>query len=161
MSANSDDEKYAAEATGNADAALTYPMQAPALHKSGYTMLKGKSCKILEISTAKPGKHGHAKCTFKGRDIFTGAIVEDFHPSSYNMEVPVVKKTEYDVLHVSRDGFLNLLSELGEKQDVKIPEGDLGQRIRDYLDQGKIVTVIILAAVGQEIAIDVKAVAED
>jgi translation initiation factor 5A len=149
------------QATGNADAALTYPIQASALLKGGYTMLKGKPCKILEISTAKPGKHGHAKCTFKGRDIFTGAIVEDFHPSSHNMKVPVVKKTEYDVLHVSGDGFLSLLWELGEKQDVKVPEGDVGQRIRDYLGQGKILSVIILAAMGKEIAIDVKAVAED
>jgi translation initiation factor 5A len=77
------------------------------------------------------------------------------------MEVPVVKKTEYDVLHVSGDGFLSLLCERGEKQDVKVPEGDVGQRIRDYLGQGKIVTVIILAAMGQEITVDVKAVAED
>jgi translation initiation factor 5A len=77
------------------------------------------------------------------------------------MEVPVVTKTEYDLSHVSGDGFLSLLGELGEKQDVKVPEGDVGQRIRDYLDQGKIVTVIILAAMAQEIAIDVKAVAED
>jgi translation initiation factor 5A len=77
------------------------------------------------------------------------------------MEVPIVKKTEYDLSHISRDGFLSLLGEQGEKQDVKVPEGELGQRIRDSLEEGKIVVVTILAAIGQEIGVDVKAVTED
>jgi translation initiation factor 5A len=149
------------QATGNADAALTYPTQASALRKGGYAILKSKPCKILEISTAKPGKHGHAKCTFRGRDIFTGKDCEDSHPSSQNVEVPVVKKTEYDVLYITRDGYLCLLGEEGEKQDVKVPEGEVGDRIRSYLDEGKVVVVVILKAMGMEIAVDVKAAAEE
>jgi translation initiation factor 5A len=124
-------------------------------------MLKSKPCKILEISTAKPGKHGHAKCTFRGRDIFTGALVEDSHPSSHNMEVPVVKKTEYHVLYVSQDGYLCLLGKEGEKQDVKAPEGELGERIGGFLEEGRDAIVVILAAMGQEIAVDAKAAAEE
>jgi translation initiation factor 5A len=149
------------QATGNADAALTYPSQASALRKGGHAILKSKPCNILEISTAKPGKHGHAKCTFRGRDIFTGKDCEDSHPSSHNMEVPVVKKTEYDVSHISQDGYLCLLGEEGEKQDVRVPEREVGRRIRSLLDEGKIVAVIILASMGQEIAVDVKAAAEE
>jgi translation initiation factor 5A len=149
------------QVAGNADAALTYPAQASALRKGGYAILKSKPCKILEISTAKPGKHGHAKCTFRGRDIFTGALVEDSHPSSHNMEVPVVKKTEYDVSHISSDVYLCLFGEEGEKQDVRVPEGEVGQKIRAFLAEEKIVVVIILAAMGQEIAIDTKAAVED
>lgn len=76
------------------------------------------------------------------------------------MEVPVVKKTEYDVLYVSRDGYLCLLGEEGEKQDVKVPEGEVGLRIRGYLEEGRVV-VVILAAMGQEIAVDAKAAAEE
>jgi translation initiation factor 5A len=77
------------------------------------------------------------------------------------MEVPVVKKTEYDVSHISRDGYLCLFGEQGEKQDVKVPEGEVGQKIRAFLDEQKIVVVILLAAMGQEIAIDTKAVVDD
>jgi translation initiation factor 5A len=77
------------------------------------------------------------------------------------MEVPVVKKTEYNVSHISSDGYLCLLGEEGEKQDVKVPEGEVGQKIRPFLEEGKIVDVIILAAMGQEIAIDTKAAVED
>ncbi|KAE8454130.1 hypothetical protein EG329_005054 [Mollisiaceae sp. DMI_Dod_QoI] len=162
MSANyDDDEQYAAEATGNAEASLTFPSQASSLRKNGYAILKAHSCKILEISTAKPGKHGHAKCTFKGRDIFTGALVEDSHPSSHNMEVPVVKKTEYDVSHVSRDGYLCLFGTGGEKQDVKCPEGEVGERIVRWLGEEKIVVVVVLKGMGMEMVVDAKVGNED
>jgi len=77
------------------------------------------------------------------------------------MEVPVVKKTEYDVSHISSDVYLCLFGEEGEKQDVRVPEGEVGQKIRAFLAEEKIVVVIILAAMGQEIAIDTKAAVED
>jgi translation initiation factor 5A len=87
-------------------------------------------------------------------------MVEDSHPSSHNMEVPVVKKTEYDLSHISRDGYLCLFSDEGEKQDVKIPEGEVGEKVKTYLAEEKMVAVIIQAAMGQEIAIDAKAANE-
>ena len=34
--------------------------------------LKEKPCKIIEITTSKTGKHGHAKANITGIDIFTG-----------------------------------------------------------------------------------------
>ncbi|TVY73377.1 Eukaryotic translation initiation factor 5A-2 [Lachnellula suecica] len=154
---NMEDEQFIIDDAGNAGASLTFPAQANALKKGGHAMLKGKPCKIIEVTKAKPGKHGHAKCTFFGKDIFTGAMIEDQHPASHNMEVPVVKKTEYDLSHISRDGFLSLFGEGGEKQDVKLPEGELGEKIRGYLAADKAVTVVIQAAMGQEIAVDAKA----
>ena len=42
---------------------------------------------VIEVTTSKTGKHGHAKCHFTATDIFTGKKMEELVPSSHNLEV--------------------------------------------------------------------------
>lgn len=157
-----EEDQYHPEAVGNADASYTFPAQASSIRKGSYAMLKNQPCKVLDVTTAKPGKHGHAKCSFRGKHIFTGATIEDVHPSSHNMDVPIVRRTEYDAMLVTEDGFLSLLTEDGEeKNDIKCPEGEVGMRVRTFLNGNKAVIVIVMAAMGQEMAIESKTGQED
>merc|ERR1711912_184078 len=103
------------------------------------------------------GKHGHAKAHIVALDIFTGKKMEDLCPTSHNVEVPFVKRTEYQLLTADEaDGGVSLLLENGETKDdlnlptfVKIGEPtDDDKKITDDIlkaqEKGDEITVIVL-----------------
>lgn len=144
-------------ANANAGAAPTFPVQANHLKQGGHVVLDAHPCKITNIAKSKPGKHGHAKVVVTGVDVFTGKKHEAGGPAGHTMDVPVVKKTSYMLLNVGREGFLTLfdLATGQEKIDVRLPDGELGERIREKFAEGKDCSVVILGAMGQEIAVEV------
>ncbi|KAF8172817.1 eukaryotic translation initiation factor 5A-2 [Mycena galopus ATCC 62051] len=142
--------------SANAGASTTFPMQCSALRKNGHVVIKGRPCKIVDMSTSKTGKHGHAKVHLVAIDIFTGKKMEDISPSTHNMDVPNVVRNEYQLVNIDED-FLNLMNQDGvPKDDVKVPEGDIGKQIKDDFDAGKELLVTIVSAMGEEQAISVK-----
>ncbi|KAL8739762.1 MAG: hypothetical protein Q9190_007465 [Brigantiaea leucoxantha] len=144
--------------SADAGASTTFPMQCSALRKNGFVVIKGRPCKIVEMSTSKTGKHGHAKVHLVALDIFTGKKLEDLCPSTHNMDVPNVVRREYQLLDVSDDGFLSLMNDDGDtKDDVKVPDGEVGDKIHKlFRVEEKDINVIVLTSMGEEVAIEAK-----
>lgn len=135
--------------------------QASALKKGGFAVMNGRPVKIISMSTSKTGKHGSAKIHFVATDIFTGKKIEDICPSTSNMEAPNVKRTELPLLDIDEDGFCSLMDEGGNtKNDLKLPEGELGDEIRkafeDAGDDGKEILVAVQSALDEEAIISWK-----
>ncbi|EMS51734.1 Eukaryotic translation initiation factor 5A-4 [Triticum urartu] len=148
----SDSEEHQFESKADAGASKTYPQQAGTIRKNGYIVIKNRPCKVVEVSTSKTGKHGHAKCHFVAIDIFTGKKLEDIVPSSHNCDVPHVNRTEYQLIDISEDGFVSLLTDNGNtKDDLKLPTDEtlLGQ-IKDGFAEGKDLVVSVMSAMGEE-----------
>ena len=105
---------------------------------------------IVDMSTSKTGKHGHAKVHLVAIDIFTNRKYEDSPPPTHNLEVPNVTRREYQLINID-DGYLNLMSNDGSsKDDVKVPEGELGEQINAQFEEGKDLMVTIVSAMEEE-----------
>jgi translation initiation factor 5A len=131
-------------------------MQCSALRKNGHVVIKGRPCKIVDMSTSKTGKHGHAKVHLVATDIFTQKKYEDLSPSTHNMDVPNVSRSEYQLIDID-DGFLSLMTNDGDtKDDVKLPENELGDKLQAEFDEGKDLLVTIIAAMGEEAPVSYK-----
>jgi len=143
-------------ASADAGASETFPMQCSALRKNGFVMIKSRPCKIVEMSTSKTGKHGHAKVHMVALDIFTGKKLEDICPSTHNMEVPNVKRRDFQLIDIE-DGFLSLMDDGGEiRDDLKVPENEIGEEITRDFGDGKELLCTVLSACGEECVIATK-----
>lgn len=120
-------------------------------------MIKGRPCKIVEMSTSKTGKHGHAKVHMVGIDVFTSKKYEDICPSTHNMEVPIIKRTDYTLVDISNDDFLSLMDDGGDtRDDLKRPGGDIGNSLKAAFDKGDELLCTVLSALGEEAVIAIK-----
>ena len=137
-------------------ASLTTPATAGDIKKNSFMVINGRPCKVVDYSTAKTGKHGHAKASITGIDIFNGKKYEDSAPSSHNMECPIIKRTEWQAISVDDEGYVTLMDTKGTlKSDLKLStdtESDVtvGERIREGLDAGREVLVTVLSSMGIE-----------
>lgn len=131
----------------------TKPVQAGSIKKGGYCMLKGFPCKVIDYSTAKPGKHGAAKASITGIDIFTGKKHEDAFPTSHTVYVPIVNKVEYEVANISGDNFVSLI-----KQDYSLKEdicltADLKEELKSLYEDNQNdceIYFTVISACGQQ-----------
>lgn len=124
-------------------------------------MIKGCPCKVTEVSTAKPGKHGSAKVIVKGRDILTAKTYECTFHSGDMIDAPIVKRDEYVLMNIDDDA-LELLDSNGEmKEDVNLPEAehmsDIVKKIKEIFEEGKKECLVsVIATLGKEQVVDVR-----
>ncbi|KAJ2893096.1 hypothetical protein GGI21_001141 [Coemansia aciculifera] len=140
-------------AAGDSGASATYPLQCSALRKNAFVVMKGRPCRVIETVTVKNGKHGSRKVCYIGIDIFNGRKYEYVSPSVDGVDVPNVSRAEFTVIDVAED-LLSLMGDAGEmKEDVKVPESELGDKIRAEFAEGKKLLVTVLKAMDEEAAI--------
>ena len=150
------DEEVEITASG---ASLTIPSQVGSLKKNGYVVIKEHPCRIVDMSVAKVGKHGSAKAKITGIDVFSGNKYEEIHPTSHNVDVPVIKREDWMLVDISRDGFASLMDDNGEtKEDLRVPDDEIGEKMRSLLDQGATVSCTVLKAMGMEKIVDCKSI---
>lgn len=92
------------------------------LKEGRYMNIEDEPCKIISITTSKPGKHGSAKANIEAVSIFTGAKKSFFGPVSAKVQVPMIDKRKAQVLTLI-DGEAQLM-DLETYETLSIPIED-------------------------------------
>ena len=84
------------------------------LKEGRYVNVDDEPCKIIKITTSKPGKHGSAKANIDAVSIFTGAKV------STKVQVPMIDKRKGQVLSITGNEALIMDLETFEQIPIEI-----------------------------------------
>ncbi len=103
-----------------------------------YIIIDDEPCKIVEMTTSKPGKHGEAKARMVAIGIFDGQKRSIVHPVRHKVKVPLIDKRNAQVISMQGDEVQLMDMENYSMFNVHIPEefeGELepGQEIH-YLE---------------------------
>ena len=87
-----------------------------------YCVIDGEPCKVLNITTSVPGKHGSAKARLEAVGIFDNKKRSIVKPAHTEIEVPIVDKRVGQVLSISGNTAQLMDMETYETFDAAIPE---------------------------------------
>ena len=102
------------------------------LKVGGYMVIDDEPCKIVEMTTSKPGKHGEAKARIVAIGVFDGQKRSVVYPVKHKVKVPIIEKREAQILAVIGDEVQLMDSETYETFELPIPE-----ELRDQIEPGK------------------------
>lgn len=109
-----------------------------------FIMIDGIPCKIVDVETSQPGKHGSAKMRITGIGIFDGQKKTLLTPSHGDVEVPDIRKRRAQVVSLSGSTVQLMDMETYEVYDAVIPE-----ELRSTLKPGN--EVEVLEAMGRRL----------
>ena len=93
------------------------------LRVNRYVILDDEPCKIMSISTSKPGKHGEAKARIEAIGIFDGQKRSVVHPVKHKVHVPIIDKRNAQILSLMGGDVVQLMDlETYETFEMPIPD---------------------------------------
>lgn len=107
------------------------------LKKGSYVWYNNDAWEVLEIETAKTGKHGSAKARIVIKSVTTGKVTELIKPTQDPIEVPVINKRKCQVVAKVSDNLFTVMDlDTYETFDAKALD-----EIKDRLEEGQKVIV--------------------
>lgn len=101
------------------------------LREGRYVVVDDEPCKILSISTSKPGKHGSAKSRIDVMGIFDGIKRSIVQPVSAKTYVPIVERKTAQVISIAGDNV-----QLMDIKDFEMFELNIGADKASSLEAG-------------------------
>ena len=70
------------------------------LKEGRYMVIDDEPCKIVSITTSKPGKHGEAKARIEAIGIFDGNKKSVVYPVRHKVQVPLIDKRQAQIVAI-------------------------------------------------------------
>ena len=88
-----------------------------------YMIIDDEPCKIVSLTTSKPGKHGEAKARIEAVGIFDGQKRSVVHPVKHKIHVPMIDKRNAQILSLMGDVTVQLMDlDTYETFEMPIPD---------------------------------------
>ena len=87
-----------------------------------YMIIDEEPCKIMSISTSKPGKHGEAKARIEAIGVFDGQKRSVVHPVKHKVHVPIIDKRNAQIVALMGENVQLMDLETYETFEMKIPD---------------------------------------
>ena len=97
------------------------------LRVNRYMIIDDEPCKIMSISTSKPGKHGESKARIEAIGIFDGQKRSIVKPVKHKVNVPLIDKRTAQILALMGDNVQLMDLETYETFEMPIPSEFKGQ----------------------------------
>jgi len=92
-----------------------------------YMIIDEEPCKIVSISTSKPGKHGEAKARIEAIGVFDSQKRSIVKPVKHKVHVPLIDKRNAQVVALMGDNVQLMDLETYETFEIPIPEDYKGK----------------------------------
>lgn len=99
------------------------------LKEGKYVLIDDIPCKIVEIESSKPGKHGAAKMRVTAMGIFNGEKKTLLTPGDADVEVPIIERRTVQIMSVNGNNAQVMDSQTYEMYDLEIPPEFLNQMV--------------------------------
>ncbi|MBI2151477.1 translation initiation factor IF-5A [Candidatus Woesearchaeota archaeon] len=119
------------------------------LKKGDTLIIDNAPCKITDLATSRPGKHGHAKVNLMAVGILDGKKRNVVMPGHDRVEVPLIEKKSAQVLSVSGSKASVMDTESFETFEMDVPE-DLNGQVKEGVE------VLYWQLMGQKVMKQVK-----
>ena len=87
-----------------------------------YMIIDDEPCKIVSISTSKPGKHGEAKARIEAIGVFDGQKRSVVHPVKHKIHVPMIDKRTAQVIALMGENVQLMDLDTYETFEMKVPD---------------------------------------
>jgi translation initiation factor 5A len=91
------------------------------LREGKYVLIDDIPCKVVEIESSKPGKHGAAKMRITGIGIFEGQKKTLLSPGDADVEIPIIERKNVQIMSVSGNNAQVMDQQTYEVYDLEIP----------------------------------------